>query len=60
MSDVEILGRPKYRSLKLRLNEDLRERSNIAQLKSKGSSYDPELVYQRDDPEINQTYYADY
>lgn len=60
MSDVEILGRPKYRSLKLRLNEDLRERSNIAQSKSKGSSYDPELVYQRDDPEINQTYYADY
>ena len=60
MSEVEILGRPKYRSLKLRLDEDLRERSNIAQSKSKGSSYDPELVYQRDDPEINQTYYADY
>ena len=60
MSDVEILGRPKYRSLKLRLDEDFRERSNIAQSKSKGSSCDPELVYQRDDPEINQTYNADY
>ena len=60
MSDVEILGRPKYRSLKLRLDVDLRERSNIAQSKSKGSCCDPELVYQRDDPEINQTYYADY
>ncbi len=60
MSDVEILGRPKYRSIKYRLNENSGQTKKKSQSESKGSSCDPELVYTRDDPEINQIYYADY
>ena len=60
MKTVEILGRPKYRSLRERLNEKLDQTNKKSQLEGKGSSCDPELIYTRDDPEINQTYYADY
>jgi len=60
MSDVEILGRPKYRSMKDRLKENLGQTSKKTQSEGKGSSCDPELVYTRDDPEISQIYYADY
>ncbi len=60
MSDVEILGRPKYPSIKNRLNEKLGQTNKKSQSEGKGSSCDPELVYTRDDPEINQIYYADY
>ncbi len=60
MSDVEILGRPKYRSIKDRLNENSGQTNKKLQSEGKGSSCDPELVYTRDDPEINQIYYADY
>lgn len=60
MSDVEILGRPKYRSIKDHLNEKLGQTNKKSQSEGKGLSGDPELVYTRDDPEINQIYYADY
>jgi hypothetical protein len=60
MSTVEILGRPKYRSIKDRLNENSGQTNKKSQSESKGSSCDPELVYTRDDPEINQIYYAGY
>ncbi len=60
MSDVEILGRPKYPSIKDRLNENLGQTNKKLQSEGKRSSCDPDLVYTRDDPEINQIYYADY
>ncbi len=50
MCDVEILGRPKYRSIKNRLNEHLGQMNKKSQSEGKGSSCDPELVYTRDDP----------
>ncbi len=60
MSDVEILGRPKYRSIKDRLKENLGQTSKKTQSEGKGSSCDPELVYQRDVSEEKNQNYEDY
>jgi hypothetical protein len=60
MSDVEILGRPKYRSIKERLIENFSQKNKKSQSEGKGSSCDPELVYQRDVSEKKHQNYEDY
>jgi hypothetical protein len=59
MGNVEILGRPKYRPIKVRLGDQL---NPLEQLKSKQSSIPllyADLVYERDVTEENQTSHQD-
>lgn len=59
VSNVEILGKPKYRPIKVRICDDF---NLLEQLKSKQSNIPltySDLVYERDGIEENQVSYQD-